>query len=92
MPIHLRLTHFRDVELVVAALAEQLHEHQMLFMGGYLEYAGTNQEQYSSEICLETSPLGSGRFPEHVQALLDKQPRNGAHQTRAGDSVPERLI
>jgi hypothetical protein len=44
VPIHLRPTLFRDVELVVAELAEQLREHQMLFVGGYLEYAGTHQE------------------------------------------------
>jgi ActR/RegA family two-component response regulator len=43
VPIHLRLTHFSDVKLVVAALAEQLHDIKMLFMSGYSEYAAASK-------------------------------------------------
>jgi hypothetical protein len=78
--------------LVVAALAEQLHDIKMLFVRRYLGIAGASKEQNSSEITVLQKPSRKRALLEPVRAVLDKQPLKGAHQTQAGDSVPERLI
>jgi two-component system, cell cycle sensor histidine kinase and response regulator CckA len=79
-----------------ADLASRLHltrpEIKTLFMSGYSEYSGANKEQNSSETTVLQKPFSKRALLDQVRAVLDKNPRQGANQTAAGDSVPERLI
>ena len=77
-------------------LANGLHltrpEIKTLFMSGYSEYSGASQEPNSSQIAVLQKPFSKRALLEHVRVVLDQKPLNGAHQTDAGASVPERLI